>query len=134
MGRKVVEATNAWRMRRTRGDMGRFLLFAMSAWGVAARGFLTDFDGCEDFGCADLAVGFVEAAGVWSVDVDFLLEESEVAAGETFWGNAIEYVLLSSPQRTLSASSHRSLRPNRTTFNVLARERRNLCIEMLETL
>ena len=129
-----MEATNAWRMRRTRGDIGRFLRFAAAAWVKAVRGFLTDLEGGEDFGCADLAVGFVEAAGVWSVDVDFLLEESEVAAGETFWGNAIEYVLLSSPQRTLSASSHRSLRPNRTTFNVLARERRNLCIEMLELL
>jgi hypothetical protein len=132
MGRKVVEATKAWRMRRTRGDIGRFLRFAVAAWGKAVRGFLVDCDEDVDFGCAALGVGFVEAAGVWSVDVDFLLEESEVAGGETFWGNAIEYVLLSSPQRTLSASSHRSLRPNRTTFNVLARERRNLCIEMLE--
>jgi hypothetical protein len=28
MGRKVVEATKAWRMRRTRGDIGLRLLFA----------------------------------------------------------------------------------------------------------
>jgi hypothetical protein len=27
MGRKVVDATNAWRMRRTRGDIGCILLF-----------------------------------------------------------------------------------------------------------
>jgi hypothetical protein len=26
MGRKVVDATNAWRMRRTRGDIGRLFL------------------------------------------------------------------------------------------------------------
>jgi hypothetical protein len=28
MGRNVVEATNAWRMRRMRGEMGRLRLFA----------------------------------------------------------------------------------------------------------
>lgn len=30
MGRKLVEATNAWSIRRTRGETGRFRLFALA--------------------------------------------------------------------------------------------------------
>jgi hypothetical protein len=78
-----VEATNAWRMRRTRGDMGRFLLLAVALRVVAGRGFLAGIwlvgvlvDFGLEFGGADLVAGF-EAGGVWSVDTDFLLEESE---------------------------------------------------------
>jgi hypothetical protein len=40
MGRKFVEATNAWRMRRTRGDMGRLRLLAAAARDCAVPDFL----------------------------------------------------------------------------------------------
>jgi len=107
-------------MRRTRDDIGRLLLFVFA-----------DFGGVE-FGCADFEVeGFVEAGG--SV-ADFFPGESEAAEGEPCWASATERVLLSSPHRTPSASSRHSLRPNRTTFNFFARDRRNLCAEMLEML
>src|SRR5579864_155825 len=36
MGRKVVEATNAWRMRRMRGEIGRLRLFAAAKREAAA--------------------------------------------------------------------------------------------------
>jgi len=34
MGRKVVEATKAWRILRTRGETGLFLRFAVAREGV----------------------------------------------------------------------------------------------------
>ena len=119
-------------MRRTRGDMGRFLRFAVAAWGEAVLGFLTGFDEEEedDFGCADLAVADFAAVGVWALD--FLSGVSEVAGGDACWGKATERVLLRSTHGRPSASIHISLRPNRTTFNFFVRERQDLCIEMLE--
>jgi hypothetical protein len=61
-----VEATNAWRMRRTRGDIGRLLLLAAAARVAAVPVFLGGallaavlpvFDsGDEDFAGADLGV------------------------------------------------------------------------------
>ena len=127
MGRKVVEATKAWRMRRTRGDIGRFLRFAVVAWGKPVRGFLAEG---ADFGCADLGVAGFAAVGLWALD--FLSEVSEVAGGDACWGKATERVLPRNVHRRPSASGHISLRPNRTTFNFFVRERQNLCIEMLE--
>jgi len=48
MGRNVVEATNAWRMRRTRGDIGLFVFVAAArveaAWvGAVWVGVVPDF-------------------------------------------------------------------------------------------
>jgi hypothetical protein len=40
MGRKLVDATNASRMRRTRGEIGLFLCFALAACVCAVAGFL----------------------------------------------------------------------------------------------
>jgi hypothetical protein len=59
MGRNVVEATKAWRIRRTRGDMGRLCLFAVVVR-VCVPGFLVlpaglfDLTAAEDFTAADL--------------------------------------------------------------------------------
>jgi hypothetical protein len=127
-----VEATKAWRMRRTRGDIGRFLRFAVVARVEAGRGFPVDFDGGVGFGCADLEVAGFASVALWALD--FLSGESEIVGADACWGKATELVLHRSPHRRPSASGHRSLRPNRTTFNFFARERQNLCIEMLEML
>jgi hypothetical protein len=48
MGRKVVDATNACRIRRTRGESGLFFLFAVVAFEEPvffAAGLLVDFFG-----------------------------------------------------------------------------------------
>jgi len=42
MGRKVAEATNACRMRRTRGEIGRLRRFAAAAFGLAPVDFLAE--------------------------------------------------------------------------------------------
>ncbi len=125
-----MEATNAWRMRRTRGDIGRFLRFAAAAWVKAVRGFLTDLEGGEDFGRADLGVAGFTSVGLWALD--FLSGVFEEVGGDACWGKATERVLLRNAHGRPSASIHISLRPNRTTFNFLVRERQSLSIEMLE--
>src|ERR1700747_2633935 len=96
MRRKLVEATKAWRMRRTRGDIGLRLLFAAWAWGVdffegllaAALPFFAAV--LEDFVGADFGFeGLVEAGGLWPSDApvaDFWPEESEGAGGAGFFG------------------------------------------------
>jgi hypothetical protein len=57
MGRNAVDATNAWRMRRTRGDIGRFFLFVAVECAVAVPDFFAGacgvavlVAGLEDFG------------------------------------------------------------------------------------
>lgn len=117
-------------MRRTRGDIGRFLRFAVAPCGEAGLGFLADFDGGEDFGCSDLGVAGFAAVGLWALD--FLSGVSEDVGGGACWEKATERVLLRSTHGRPSASIQISLRPNRTTFNFFVRERENLSIELLE--
>ena len=115
MGRKVVDATKAWRMRRTRGDIGRFLLFAAADRVTAVLGFLPDLAaGGGDFGCADLEVERVVAADspcegfAGAGATAGLSEESEPC-----WEKAGAF---RSPLDMLSASNQHHLRPTRTTF------------------
>src|ERR1035438_8244746 len=98
MRRKVVDATKAWRMRRTRGDIGRRLLFAAAARAAAVPVFLAGdllpavlagFAAVvEGFVCADLGdEDFVGADGFWPLDAvapEFLSGGSDVA-GELCW-------------------------------------------------
>src|ERR1035438_9401092 len=111
MRRKVVDATKAWRMRRTRGDIGRRLLFAAAARAAVVEGFV-----CADLGDED----FVGADGFWPLDAvapEFLSGGSDVA-GELCWRSedVAEGVPLRSPHSTPSASTHHHLRPNRPTL------------------
>src|ERR1017187_8065042 len=131
MRRKVVDATKAWRMRRTRGDIGRRLLFAAAARAAAVPVFLAGdllpaalagFAAVvEGFVCADLGdEDFVGADGFWPLDAgapDFLSGGSDVA-GELCWRSedVAEGVPLRSPHSPPSASTHHHLRPNRPTL------------------
>jgi hypothetical protein len=49
MGRKVADATNAWRIRRTRGDTGLFLLFLTGAFRDELDFFPAFVDLCRGF-------------------------------------------------------------------------------------
>src|ERR1700760_1806482 len=139
MRRKLVDATKAWRMRRTRGDIGLRLFFAAAAWVVdflvedLLAAVLPFFAAVvEDFVGADFGFeGLVEAGGPWPSDApvaDFWSEESEGARGEVSCGNATERPVLRSPHRAPSASTRHNLRPNRPTLIIFARrcERQNL--------
>src|ERR1700687_5999668 len=134
MRRRLVDATKAWRMLRTRGDIGRRLLFAAGAWVVdffvegllaAALPFFAEV--LEDFVGADFGVaGLVEADDVGGSDAavaDFISELPVATGGEVSWGNATECAVLRRPHRAPSASTRHNLRPNRPTLIIFARRR-----------
>ena len=85
MGRKVVDATNAWRMRRTRGDIGR--CFFDFAWAGAGAVFLAGacvpvvlLGVADDFVCEDL--WFAGLSGTGAALSVCLLEVGEAAGVE----------------------------------------------------
>jgi hypothetical protein len=81
MGRKLVEATKASRMRRTRGETGRLRFFALAACVCPVAVFLPatvwpgfaaaelDFDGA-DLRAAGAAGAVCSAAGFFCADPD----------------------------------------------------------------
>src|ERR1700730_5541277 len=131
MRRKLVDATKAWRMRRTRGDIGRRLLFAAAARvvdffveGLPAPVLPFFAAVVEDFVCADFGVeGLVEADDACGSDAavaDFVSELPEATEGEVSCGNATECAVLRRPNRAPSASTRHNLRPNRPTLIIFA--------------
>src|SRR6202140_4517453 len=134
MRRKLVDATKAWRMRRTRGDIGLRLFFAAAARVVDffAEGLLAPVlpffaAVVEDFFFADFGVaGLVEAddaCGSDAAGADFVSELPVATGGEVSCGNATECAVLRKPHRAPSASTRHNLRPNRPTLIIFARRR-----------
>jgi len=120
----VVEATKACRIRRTRGDMGRFFLVfaAVFCEVVDFFVFVAVVGLCGGFFAPDWS-GSVFGGGVFGAVGDCLSGES-AAAGLvdccgclTTRGRAIP----GSPHRPARASTHHHLRPVRTTVYLDAR-------------
>ena len=126
MGRNEVEATNAWRMRRTRGDMGRRLLLAAADRDDAVPVFLPG-----ECGLANFAGGFEDGAfaGVWEVcEVEGLAAGSDFSGAcaaatgvagadvEDCGGIGLAAAPLRGPQNIDSASTHNQMKRNRTTL------------------
>ena len=135
MGRKLVEATKASRMRRTRGETGRlrFLATGRADFLPAVADFVAGFavfDLEPDFaaGAELLSSVFVPGgvAGSW-----FDVGETEGADGcaESDAGEleacGVAEATGSTPLRsTPNASTHHHLRPSRTTYLFFARRRK----------
>jgi hypothetical protein len=121
MGRKVVEATKAWRMRRTRGDIGLRLFFAAArAVDFLAEGLLAAVLRLRaDFGVE----GLVEADDACGSDAgvaDFVSERPAATGGKVSCENAAERAVLRKPHRAPSASTRHNFRPNRPTLMIFA--------------
>src|SRR5579862_1648654 len=129
MGRKVVEATKACRMRRTRGDMVRRRRRAAGLWLLEADELLWAVDDFaalpDDFADEALCSDFF-VAGFEGEDEDC---ELEVCAGDGAGASCGECTRAAVPgvlklAHTRAATTHcHHLRPSRTTFFFCAETR-----------
>lgn len=142
MGRNVADATNAWWIRRTRGDITRFFRFVDVGCAAAVPDFLAGacglavvVDGLEDFGfavCGVVVFSALEAFGSVCWSGGFLIAKLEFRRG---CANALGVVPFRSPHATHSASTHQHLETNRTTLVIFPQQRGiRTCQKMIELL